>query len=139
MERELEQMAADDVLRRFDEVRDVRVQADYRDETYKHVMMPVYTTAYTYKGKRYHVLINGQSGRVEGDYPKSPAKIGAIAAAVLIIIALVYWFSQSGEERGYAGVHEPQAAEARVDAAWLTEAEIEEENWWVYSEDSLPT
>ena len=76
---------------------------------------------------------------MEGDYPKSPVKIAAIAAAVLIIIALVYWFSQSGERRSYADIRESQAAEACAAPAWLTEAESEEENWWVYSEDNLPT
>jgi predicted RNA-binding Zn-ribbon protein involved in translation (DUF1610 family) len=52
MESELESMARSDVLRRFDEVRDLRVRSDYEDETYKHVLFPVYSTAYTYKGKQ---------------------------------------------------------------------------------------
>ena len=52
--------------------------------------MPIYTTAYTYKGKKYHVLINGQSGDVKGDYPKSPIKIALIAAAVLLILAVLF-------------------------------------------------
>lgn len=121
MENELEDMARGDVLRRFDEVRDVRVRADYRDETYKHVMMPIYTTAYTYKGKQYHVLINGQSGRVEGDYPKSPAKIAAIVAAVLVIVALVYWFSGSGDRREAARVNEVWTVEACAGADGVTD------------------
>ena len=121
MENVLASMARSDVLRRFDEVRNVRIRADYRDETYKHVMMPVYTTAYTYKGKQYHVLINGQSGRVEGDYPKSPAKIAAIVAAVLVIVALVYWFSGSGDRREAARVNEVWTMEACVGADDVTD------------------
>ena len=132
MENELEDMARGDVLRRFDEVRDVRVRADYRDETYKHVMMPVYTTAYSYKGKQYHVLINGQSGRVEGDYPKSPVKIAGIVAVILIIVAFLYWFSRD-DDRGYAGIQNTWTAEA------ATELGDEEEIPWDYLEDSLPT
>lgn len=95
MERELEHMARDEVLCRYDEATQISVQADYREETYKHVLLPVYSTAYTYKGKRYRVLINGQSGRVEGDYPKSPVRIGAIVLLVILILALVYWYSSS--------------------------------------------
>ena len=142
MENELEDMARGDVLRRFDEVRDVRVRADYRDETYKHVMMPIYTTAYTYKGKQYHVLINGQSGRVEGDYPKSPAKIAAIAAAVLAIVILVYLLSGDGDRRRASvsdALWAAQTGEAVEDTEWTTELEDEEEVPWVYLEDSLPT
>ena len=45
------------------------------------------------------VLINGQSGRVEGDYPKSPVRIGMIAFAVLLILALVYWYSSGPHMR----------------------------------------
>ena len=47
----------------------------YDAETYKHVLLPVYSTAYRYKNKTYTVLINGQTGRVKGEYPKSVAKI----------------------------------------------------------------
>ena len=93
MERELESMARSEVLSRYDEVMDVCVRAEYQEETYKHVLLPMYSTAYTYKGKHYRVLINGQSGRVEGDYPKSPVRIGAIVLAILLIIGLVYWYS----------------------------------------------
>lgn len=99
MEQELESMARTDVLRRYDEVTNISVRATYEDETYKHVLLPVYSTAYTYKGKQYHVLINGQSGRVDGDYPKSPAKLAGIVVAILILIALVFWFSEGGHMR----------------------------------------
>ena len=51
MDYNLEEMARQDVLRHYDEVRAVSVRANYSDETYKHVMLPVYATAYTYKGK----------------------------------------------------------------------------------------
>ena len=99
MERELESMARSEVLGRYDEVSNVQVQAEYRDETYKHVLLPMYSTAYTYKGKHYRVLINGQSGRVEGDYPKSPVRIGAIVLLVAMIVSLVYWFSSGSHMR----------------------------------------
>ena len=142
MENELEELAREDVLRRFDEVRDVRIRADFRDETYKHVMMPVYTTAYTYKGKTYHVLINGQSGRVEGDYPKSPAKLAAIGAAILLIVLLVWFLSGAKARGGYiepgsAWVQEAVTEAFAAQTEGSREAENEEEIPWVYSVDSL--
>ena len=140
MEFNLEEMARQEVLRRYDEVKNVSVRANYQDETYKHVMLPVYATAYTYKGKKYHVLINGQSGRVEGDYPKSPVKIIGIILGILAVILLVYLFSVNSDA---AYTPEPVAA-----AAWeqtgLAEdtVTIQQENkeaiQWDYLADSLP-
>jgi len=129
MERELENMARSEVLSRYDEVRDIYVRADYQEETYKHVLLPIYSTAYTYKGRHYRVLINGQSGRVEGDYPKSPVRIGAIVLLALFILALVYWYSSGSNMR------------ADTLPAWEEEQiyDYEEETSWDYSEDNLPT
>lgn len=136
MESELEAMARNDVLSRYDDVRDVRIQPQYRNETYKHVLLPVYTTAYTYKGKKYHVIINGQSGSVEGDYPKSPAKIAGIAAAVLLALALLFWFSE-GKDMMRSALRQ----EAQTEYACLYTEDMEnekEEQSWDYSADSLP-
>ena len=41
MERELESMARSEVLSRYDEAADVCVRADYQEETYKHVLLPI--------------------------------------------------------------------------------------------------
>ncbi len=143
MEDRLEEMARQDVLRHYDEVRALSVRASYRDETYKHVMLPVYATAYTYKGKKYHVLINGQSGRVEGDYPKSPVKIIAIILGILAIMFLIYLFGTSSEA---AYTYEADVASEQLVAAEVFEVQdmtLQDENeeaiLWDYSADSLPT
>lgn len=86
MESQLKSMAREDVRRHYDEVRNVRIAPDYRDESYKHILIPVYATAFTYANKNYTVLINGQNGKIKGDYPKSPIKIAII---VIIIIAII--------------------------------------------------
>ena len=49
----------------------------------------VYTIA-EYKNKQYHVLINGETGRVQGEYPKSVAKILLVIAGILILIGLFF-------------------------------------------------
>lgn len=84
-----------DVLGKYDRVRNLSMDTVYDDETYKHVLLPVYSTAYCYKDKVYHVLINGQSGVILGEYPKSALKIAAIVAVVIIIIALIVYFMNS--------------------------------------------
>ena len=90
MKSELRRLAEQDVLRRYDQVRGMRINDNYRDETYKYVLLPVYSTAYQYKNKQYHVLINGETGRVKGEYPKSVVKILLAIAVVLILIGLFF-------------------------------------------------
>ncbi|MEG0855158.1 MAG: hypothetical protein RSG52_01640 [Terrisporobacter sp.] len=90
MERELVNLAELDVLRRYDRVRGVHLNTSFNNETYKHIFLPIYSTAYTYKDKHYNVLINGENGNIKGEYPKSVAKIIAIVVIVLIIIILIY-------------------------------------------------
>ena len=88
-------MAERDVLRRYDRVRAVRLNTSYYDETYKHIFIPVYSTAYTYKDKHYNVLINGETGKIKGEYPKSPVKIAAIIIVILGILFGIYLASSS--------------------------------------------
>ena len=91
-------MVEQDVLRRYDHVRSIRMDEHYDAETYKHVLLPVYSTAYQYKNKTYTVLINGQTGRVKGEYPKSVAKITLIILLVLAIIGMFFLATSGGEE-----------------------------------------
>ena len=91
-------MVEQDVLRRYDHVRSIRMDEHYDAETYKHVLLPVYSTAYRYKNKTYTVLINGQTGRVKGEYPKSVAKITLIILLVLAIIGMFFLATSGGEE-----------------------------------------
>ena len=83
-------MAERDVLRRYDRVRSISLRTYYSDETYKHIFIPVYSTAYTYKDKHYNVLINGETGKIKGEYPKSPVKIAAIIIVILGILFGIY-------------------------------------------------
>ena len=97
MNRRLRSKAESDVLRRYDCVRALRLNTSYSDETYKHIFVPVYSTAYTYKDKRYNVLINGETGEIRGEYPKSIAKITAIIILILGILFGIYMSSSEDE------------------------------------------
>lgn len=92
MERRLISMARSEVLRRYDEVGDVQVYPDFENESYKHILLPVYSTAYKYHDKIYHVLINGQTGDIKGEYPKSAVKIIVIAVVIIILTVLLYFW-----------------------------------------------
>ena len=109
MRRELERQAERDVLSRYDHVRNLRMDDRYRKETYKHVLLPVYATAYYYKNKKYTVLINGQSGRIDGEYPKSPAKIVLLILLALMIIG-IFFMAIGGSDEDYGAVYRENKA-----------------------------
>lgn len=64
------------------------------EETFKHILLPLYISSYAYAGKVYKFHINGQTGRLSGERPYSVWKIiFAVLLGVLIIGGFVY-FSQ---------------------------------------------
>lgn len=69
-----------------DTYRNLSVRTQYSNQTFKHVVLPLWICAYQYGGKTYQFLINGQTGSVSGKRPVSPWKI---ALAVLAFLALV--------------------------------------------------
>lgn len=70
-----------------------RLDTAYSAETFKHVLLPIWSAAYRYQGKSYRFVVNGQTGRVQGERPWSLWKIAfavlvaLIAAGVLFAVA----------------------------------------------------
>lgn len=64
------------------------LDTDYSAETFKHILLPVWTAAYRYNNKSYRFVVNGQSGRVQGERPWSVWKIALAVIAVLLAVAL---------------------------------------------------
>lgn len=96
MQRQLVELASEQVLQRYDVVRDVIINPRFFGETYKYLLLPVYSTSYAYKNKNYTVVINGQTGRIKGEYPKSPAKIAlAVILCILIVIGICFAANKS--------------------------------------------
>lgn len=54
--------------------------------TFKHVLLPVWMAAYKYRGQTYRFVVNGRTGRVQGERPWSAIKI-AIAVILGLIVA----------------------------------------------------
>ncbi len=61
------------------------------DITYKHILLPVWIAAYKYRGTSYRFVVNGQTGRVQGERPYSAWKITfAVITGLLIAGAIGY-------------------------------------------------
>ncbi|SRX52531.1 DNA helicase PriA [Aequorivita sp. CIP111184] len=63
------------------------------EETFKHILLPVYISTYQFKGKRYNFFVNGQSGIISGQRPYSFWKIFFFVLAILCVIGVIYLFS----------------------------------------------
>jgi predicted RNA-binding Zn-ribbon protein involved in translation (DUF1610 family) len=72
------------------------VDTDWRDETFKHVLLPIWMAAYKYGGKSYRFMVNGQTGEVQGERPYSWWKIGFTVLAVAVLVAGVVYLNDPG-------------------------------------------
>ncbi|MGB0798298.1 MAG: primosomal protein N' (replication factor Y) - superfamily II helicase [Planktomarina sp.] len=68
------------------------VDTDVRDVTFKHILLPVWLAAYKYRGKTYRFVVNGRTGRVQGERPYSVWKIAITVVLALIVAAAVGFF-----------------------------------------------
>lgn len=76
-------------------IHSVRTQHD--DVTFKHILLPIWISAYRWKAKVYRFLINGRTGEVQGERPYSVWKIVLAVLAGLIVagaIAAVFAMNQ---------------------------------------------
>jgi hypothetical protein len=75
-----------------DRQRIAQIDTQLSDITFKHVLLPVWLAAYKYRGKTYRFVVNGQSGRVQGERPYSAWKIAAAVSLGLALLAVAAYF-----------------------------------------------
>ncbi len=62
--------------------------------TFKLVLLPLWVGTYRYRGKRYRLLINAQTGKVGGEKPTDTIKVTGLilsALATLVVFSLSVW------------------------------------------------
>ena len=77
-----------------DEQRIDQVETDWKDETFKHVLLPIWMAAYKYNGKSYRFVVNGQTGKVQGERPWSAWKIAFAILLALIAAGIVAYLNR---------------------------------------------
>lgn len=85
----IRQMCAQDI--RADTHRNLQVAPSFDRQTFKHVLLPVWLVGYRYGARDYQVLVNGATGQVAGEYPKSWVKIALAVIAALVLLYIVMW------------------------------------------------
>ena len=55
----------------FKYLKDIDMSTDYFDLKYKYLIVPVWINSFYYDNKLYAIVINGQTGKIDGQWPKS--------------------------------------------------------------------
>ena len=74
------------------------IKTDVKDVTFKHILLPVWLAAYKYRGRSFRFVVNGRTGRVQGERPYCSWKITlAVLAGLIVAGAIGYLY---GLEQG---------------------------------------
>lgn len=76
-----------------DEQRVSHLRVRHEAGSFRHVLLPIWSTALRYRGRIYRIAVNGQTGELSGERPYSYGKIAALAgaAALLAAAAIAAW------------------------------------------------
>lgn len=70
------------------------VDTDISDASFKHILLPVWMAAYKYRGRSFRFVVNGRTGRVQGERPWSAWKIAfAIILGLLLAGAVGFAYA----------------------------------------------
>ncbi|MFK7856105.1 MAG: hypothetical protein AB8B79_18450 [Granulosicoccus sp.] len=91
----MDQVIRGDVKRSIggDQQRITKLSTRHSDTTFKHVLLPLWTAGFQFRGKTYRFVVNGRTGKVQGERPYSIVKIalagmaGVALAAVFLLLA----------------------------------------------------
>jgi predicted RNA-binding Zn-ribbon protein involved in translation (DUF1610 family) len=64
-------------------------RSQYDDITFKHVLLPVWISAYRYRDRTFRFIVNARSGQVQGERPYSVFKIALAVMAVLFALLII--------------------------------------------------
>jgi LSD1 subclass zinc finger protein len=70
------------------------INSTYQNPSFKHILLPVWLSAYRYNNKPYQILINARTGEVQGERPYSAAKIALAIVCGLLMLMFLYFLSQ---------------------------------------------
>lgn len=69
------------------------MRSRYDNITFKHILLPVWISAYRYQNKAYRFLVNARTGEVQGERPWSWIKIGLAVLAGLVAAGVIVYFA----------------------------------------------
>ncbi len=72
--------------------RDLNVRSAYSAQTFKHILVPIWMVSYDFHGRSFQCVINGYTGSIAGEYPKSWIKIALATLGIAALVILILWW-----------------------------------------------
>lgn len=94
----MDKVVRDDVRRAIggDQQRIQKLSTRHSDTTFKHVLLPLWTAGFQFRGKTYRFVVNGRTGKVRGERPYSIIKIAIAGVAGTAMAASTLFVMDSG-------------------------------------------
>lgn len=73
------------------------VQTHCSDITFKHILLPVWVSAYRFKRRVFRFVVNARTGEVHGERPYSWVKITSLVLTLIAAGLLVWWLIARGQ------------------------------------------
>lgn len=74
--------------------RNLQVRPQYTRQSFKHILLPVWLLTFTYGSKNFQAAVNGQTGRIAGNYPKSWVKIVLLILFIALVVGIAWLLLQ---------------------------------------------
>lgn len=68
----------------------------HADTRFKHLLLPMWSAAFRFRGKLYRFVVNARTGKVAGERPYSKIKIGIAIVAALLVLAIFLLVANDG-------------------------------------------
>lgn len=68
------------------------LRTQYNDIRFKHILLPVWISAYRFRDRVFRFLVNARTGEVRGERPYSAWKITSLVLFIAVVIAIAVWF-----------------------------------------------
>ena len=76
-----------------DTYRNLRVGSRYSNQTFKHILVPIWLLTFNYGSANYQAVINGYTGQIAGTYPKSWVKILLLILTIALVLGMAWLFA----------------------------------------------
>jgi hypothetical protein len=73
------------------------INSQYNSVTFKHILLPLWISAYRYNDKVYRFMINARTGEVQGERPYSTIKIVLFSLAIIAIGVGIWYFAMKNK------------------------------------------
>lgn len=74
-----------------DEQRIYNIKSHYNNIKFKHILLPLWISAYHYNNKIFRFIVNAQTGEIKGERPYSAWKITFFILSILALIAVIIY------------------------------------------------